>query len=332
MFLPAALRYDVGADYFSYIRIYELIENNRNLDAFGYPNVEGGYVILNKLLILLGLDGQWVVAVMAFLTLVFLFCAVQKKTFYIIIPYYVVLFYLHSLNIIRQVLVITMAYYAYQLFEKKKIIRSLLIVFFSSFFHKSAYIYILVFIIFIFIRMNKKQIAGLFMLIMISNLYIVQIIDFLTRLVISKTEYVAYISSGKFFASIQTNSGFGLANIVFFLIYTGVIVSVLISIPKIVSKQTSNVLLLFIFLVASFSLSTSIWVFTRLEIAFRLAWFPLVDLFYDTKSAYRKIIMAMLFLVFFWLFIIYVRGTFMESIQFQMKNNLTPYKTIFNKE
>jgi hypothetical protein len=165
MFIPTALRYDVGIDYLAYIRIFNTIKNKRDLAKIGFGNLEGGYVWLNKAFAYIGLDGQWVLATMAFLTLFFLFCATPKKSFYIIIPFYFVLQYSSIFNIVRQGLVITMGYYAYQLFNKNKKIKAFLIVFIAFFFHKTALLYFFLFLFLLIFNIKKKHALILFLVI-----------------------------------------------------------------------------------------------------------------------------------------------------------------------
>jgi len=78
LFLPAALRYGIGTDYFTYEKEYQIVVNNKK------SSVELGYAIVSRLGHFLGWDVQFVFVFMSFFTLFFLFHAVPRNVFFLL--------------------------------------------------------------------------------------------------------------------------------------------------------------------------------------------------------------------------------------------------------
>src|SRR5690554_8221538 len=93
VFLPAALRYEIGIDYFSYKIIFENIRDG--LDPFWQSKMEPGYYFLNWVVANLGLSFEWLVALVAFFITLFFFYWLPKKEsiFMALFNYRIVLFY-----------------------------------------------------------------------------------------------------------------------------------------------------------------------------------------------------------------------------------------------
>lgn len=151
-FVPAALRYGPGTDYFHYIRDFRQVAIGYNVNTKG----EIGFYYLQKFIQYLNLDVQWLFVVMAFFTYLLLFKAVPRKSFFLIIPLYFFFCYTASYNIIRQAITVTIAYYAYQLFIRKKIVKSFFYLFIATLFQRISLVYFILFFIISFININKN--------------------------------------------------------------------------------------------------------------------------------------------------------------------------------
>ena len=156
MFIPASIRYGTGKDYFNYINIFYGSANS-TFSLYDISRVELGYVWLNKTLYNFGFGYQWIFVIMSFLTLFFLIISTKKKYAFIIIPFYFLLQYIWSLNVMRQALTVTMGFYAYTQFNSKRYVKSIFIMLLAFFFHKSAIIYPVLFLFAKIFKLTKTQ-------------------------------------------------------------------------------------------------------------------------------------------------------------------------------
>ncbi|HHX79161.1 MAG TPA: hypothetical protein GX695_05370 [Acholeplasmataceae bacterium] len=114
LFIPAALRYNIGTDYKNYVAIFNKILYTQKASQ------EPGFLLLNQTIQKVGLGSQWVFISVSFLTYFFLFKSIEKKDFYLAIPIYILVIYGMSYSAIRQALVMSMSMYAIKLFFDKK--------------------------------------------------------------------------------------------------------------------------------------------------------------------------------------------------------------------
>jgi hypothetical protein len=307
MFIPAALRRGIGTDYVVYVTIFDMLKNNIHTSS------ELGYKLLNQMLIFLDLDVQWVFTIMSFLTLFFLFLAVPRKSFYIIIPFYYMLLYTSSYNIVRQSLVVTIVYYAYQLFNKKKIVASFFYLTTAVLFHNSAILYCILFLMMLILKIEKNN-AIFFLLILVPiSRYADKIITIIFEYIISWTVYSHYISNTLFNLATE-NLWYGTISryMIFFI--------VLISLPNIKEKYFSNMYVAFLSFVFAYLLGQSINIFGRLSTGFSFAWFPVIHVINIYHTRYRRIVLLLLYSWGLFYFIFSLKNNFGEVV---------PYKSIF---
>jgi hypothetical protein len=140
LFIPAAIRYEIGTDYINYYLKYS------DIDSY---NGELGYVLLNKLILNLDLPFQIIIIVMSFLTYYYFikaFLLLPRKFSWLFVFMYITLLYLSTYSLIRQATAFSiMAYAILILFHGKKklfIFYTLL----AALFHKSV---IIIFVIYI---------------------------------------------------------------------------------------------------------------------------------------------------------------------------------------
>lgn len=312
MFIPASLRYGVGTDYFSYIRIFNIISNSRR------SRYEPGYVAINQLCHFLDLDVQWVFVIMAFLTLFFLFLAVQRKSFYIIIPVYFCLFYAFSYNAVRNALAITIAYYAYQLFSRKKVLFSFVMVGIASLFHISSVLFYLIFISMAMFKINKIQAVLIFIVSLILFFYGSDIINLVFNTMIPQTRYASYLlPQNEHF--IQNRNDMGLFTIVHFFVFA----VVLFFLPNVKNKDASNIFIFFLVSHFAYIFATLSEILGRLNDIFSIAWFPLLHYIHTNTTKFRKFVLLFIF--------IWVSISFIIAVGVLGSSNMLPYRTIFDK-
>lgn len=100
LFLPAALRYDVGYDYWSYSAIYTGI-----MDAGSA--VEPGFLFLQEAGRSLNLDTQWIFVLSSFVMYFPIAFLIGRKSFFLIVTFYTLYLYLEGLSFVRQYLAVT---------------------------------------------------------------------------------------------------------------------------------------------------------------------------------------------------------------------------------
>lgn len=71
IFIPSAIRYDIGTDYGSYIEIYN------NLEEHEY--IEKGFYYLNKILLSINADSQLVIIISSFIYFYICYISYPKK-------------------------------------------------------------------------------------------------------------------------------------------------------------------------------------------------------------------------------------------------------------
>jgi len=307
LFIPAALRFNVGVDYPTYAKIFNYIAN-------GVPIlVEPGYWFLNYAVFKLNGGFQIVVAFCSFFTLLFVFLSFPKKHFLSCIAIFFLVFYPWTYTTIRQMLVASLAYYCYiHYFLNGKFLRSYLIFAFASVFHLSALIYIPIFFLLRYIRINKIY-AFLFFTLVLVTAPVADIIIGFFEIALANTKYSVYFSmdsmSGKP-AEIST----GIGRIVRFFLYTLILLPLVIYRDK---RAASDGLVLFLIVIVFDVLAQHIVVFSRISRGFLFAYFILIVAILESKSKYRQIVVLSIFAL---SFVLYIGNLYNEQ-------NL-PYQTI----
>jgi hypothetical protein len=321
LFVPAALRYGPGTDYFHYIRDFRRIAIGYNVNIKG----EIGFYYLQKFIQYLNLDVQWLFVVMAFFTYLFLFKAVPRKSFFLIIPLYFFFCYTVSYNIIRQAITVTMTYYAYQLFIRKKIIKSFFYLFIAVLFQRISLIYFILFFIISFININKRDAILLFILIMISFQFQHAILDGIFNTIIPYTPFQNYTLANSNVKVTGRNSGLG------FLLRYFIFTIVLLFSPKEDDKTVNKVFIWFLVLISADLLASSIWIFYRLRVAFDFSWFLMLHIINTHRTKFRKLLLLAIFLYGFMIFAYSLTIEGVSRFNRHGGDSVVPYVSIFEK-
>ena len=94
IFLPAALRFNIGTDYQNYVDIFDSILLNENVTT------EVGWRLLNKVCIFFHLPKQFLFIISSFIIYILVFKITKKNYIILLITFYLYL-YTASFNIIR---------------------------------------------------------------------------------------------------------------------------------------------------------------------------------------------------------------------------------------
>lgn len=139
-----AIRYFVGADYQSYIYIYENRNGMELKEVFTY-NWEILFSIIIKIADILN-DYQYMFAIISFLTIIVLYATIynykEKLSLGFMFFLYLFLYYTASFNIIRQALAVVIVSYSYKFIINRNLKKFLLTVLIASFFHTTALVFL----------------------------------------------------------------------------------------------------------------------------------------------------------------------------------------------
>ncbi|EFN7183490.1 EpsG family protein [Escherichia coli] len=131
LWIPAAIRFGVGADYFRYLSMVESVR-------LGYISTEVGFYFINYFVVWFDLNPQWSIAISSFIVIFLSLKAIPRNYFSISVFVLVCTFYLPSFSLIRQAIAIAFIAYAVKNYidgNKKNYIIFILI---GSLFHLSA--------------------------------------------------------------------------------------------------------------------------------------------------------------------------------------------------
>lgn len=282
LWLPAAIRYEVGVDYNSYVEIYEGIR----------PNLinELGFLYIQNVLQWIGCSVQWLFVMTSFIMYVPLCLALKQQNYCSIISFYVLFVYFSSLGFIRQFLAVSCLVYSLYnylyTYDNKKCYWGMIL---SLMFHYSALCYLIVFFLFRDFRIGIKR-----MLVIIVLFYgLIISIDFVPFLFKSVAifipSYGAYIDS---IFNAPTPLGTGLGVLSRLLIPF----CVLLNADKLINKNNRNSLLVILNLIYILVniLAVNIFVFVRLNELFLFVLpFSFAELL-KIRFKYKKIVMSLI--------------------------------------
>lgn len=220
VFVPAAIRYDVGTDYMSYLSIYE---NSWKLENYKYK--EPGFYFINWFYLSIGAHFQWMFATFAFIFTAVAFKAYPRNQAWLLHFLFFAMLWFFSFNGMRQAVALSWCFLALFAFFEKRYVWFFVLTLIGATFHQSA-LFITVagfaaliplgnqikyrvapyafigFIIFTYISMN------------VVLAYMEQILS-----LVGLTKYAGYFSSAKHFVARDFGSGLGVLAKVLFSIY-----------------------------------------------------------------------------------------------------------------
>lgn len=309
IWIPAAIRYDIGTDYPVYVQWFD----NDEFDA-----TEAGLYLIFNLVKYFDGNAQWAFAVVAFLTYFPICFGMPKKGYTLIILFFLLIIYISSYNIIRHDLAICIITFAFVRFminsnSKKYFI---LFVLLATLIHTSS----ILCLIFAFIRPIKS--ARMLILTAVSLIAITLIVDvpaaIFNNSLFLESRYGDY-ASNKFGEATVLGSGLGV--MIQMLIPTLMIVKSKALLEA--DEKYTYLIMANIFFICSTILSSQIYIFGRLATLFTFAPAIALGMTYSHLGQLRKLITAALIALYIAYFYV---ATFINGAE---TNGVFPYQTFF---
>lgn len=315
LFLPIALRYNIGTDYSGYIRH---IANGAYEDIF-----ELGWVIFIKLILSLNLDLQWFFIIPAFLSLLIIFNFAERRYAYLIIFAYATVMYVNSYTAIRQSFATVIFLLAIKAFLDKQRIKMLFWIILSCLFHKSMLLagFMLLVCEIDFKFLNSK--TNIIILVFIFLLHYIGIGNLIMSNIVSYTLYAHYETSN-YNRDAEINSGLG-------ILLKFLIIALMLFFGKknLINYRLYNVSCIFLFCLAfSFVLFMEIHIFNRIKDIFIIGFMiGLLNMSFSQKQ-HTKFIIAIIMPLLFILLIGDIKNA--QSSNFSGLG-IIPYQSIFER-
>lgn len=187
-FLIMAFRYGIGVDYFyTYVPVFETIKLTGE-----YNNIEGGYVLLNKLVLLFTQDYAGIFIVTSFLFCIFIYKAIMQSSKDITLSFYILFgscFFFYAMNVTRQSIVIAIFIYCIKYIKERKMLKYMIIILLASLIHTIALIFIPVYFV-SHLKITPKKLAIIAVIVVLGQTLIYNVIVRIT----DGTKYENYIT------------------------------------------------------------------------------------------------------------------------------------------
>lgn len=324
IFLPAALRFNIGTDYWSYVEIYEAV-------GAGNPvPIEWGTLGLMYILNYLELSVEWFFVITSFIIYFVYFLSLPKKGSVIYHFAYIVTYYLVTYNLVRSALAFSFILLFIKLFLERKNFSVLTIVFLIAFiFHKSS-VLLIVLLAFVYFDVGRifnnlyGKIFGIGFLIFcfLNRSYLIGKIVEVNLLDIFG--YGHYVETG-YFQEVEMGTGLG------FLLNISILLIPIFIHDKVKGKVLYNKLVVnsaLLLLMASIAMA-SIGIFSRLQRFFIFGFVLTAHYFYFIEKKLLKHI-VIVFLI-FWGILFFEINIIKSRSDVCGGGRINPYVSIFNK-
>lgn len=326
VFVPAAIRYDVGTDYVNYLAIYQ---DSWRLESY---KKEPGFYFINWFYQSINAHFQWMFATFAFIFTAVAFKVYPRKQAWVLHLALITLLYFQSFNIVRQAVAMVFCLWALKELIDKQNIRFIALCLLASLFHQSAVIFLLVglaSLIPVSYRL-KSYIAPVFFIAFLALSFLIlpnilKLIEW-ALLKAGMTKFASYFGNSKHFIARELGTGMGVLITLSFCFYVFTQSRRLLN-----TKPGYWAVILFTFFYAfSVVLSAQIVIFGRASMTFLPGFIYVIYVIYSLPSNTRlKNIFVLMFLLFL------TMSFFKES--FGIPNHYydpkrVPYQTIFEAE
>lgn len=320
VFIPSALRYDVGTDYVNYVDIYNNIKY--------YTEIEPAYYFINLALSKVNSNQQWVFIVSAFIFTITIFKTYPKKYAWVLHFVIIALLWFYSLNVTRQAIATAFCLSATFKFFDKKYKQFYILSIVGILFHFSTVLFLIVgtlSLIPISKTLKIKIIPSIFLGVIAFSFLSVSIVLANIEIILNIVGFSKYIGyfGGEYF--INPERGMGLGILLQISICTYVFINAKIFIEF--NKQYWLLIMLAFMYSISVILSNEILIFGRLQIVFTVA--PIViayTLFIIPGNRQIHKLVAIIFILFS--FYMFVNKSIVSINDKEAK--LVPYKSIFS--
>lgn len=328
IFIPAAIRYNIGADYFSYVNIFNEIKSSPEL-----YHKELGFLWINQALIYLGLNSQSLFVVTSFIIYLFTYLSFPSKNKLLFSFIFITTFYLVSFNLIRTAIVYSISLYVFSniYFNKNKYVINVILLILGFLIHKSMlFILIIPFISFftpISLIKNKFFILFLYLLFLLSFYYRSELVSILmTSDLIKEVGYGKYINS-VYLSKTKINSGIGIMLSLIPFIWITLFSKELINFNK-KNKIIVIFSLLYIFAIVC---SSSFILLSRIERTFIFVIPLVVYAFYTCENIKKTIRILFIIYITIWYIILFETNINIFRSDVCAGSRVSPYVSIFNK-
>ena len=323
VFIPSAIRYDVGTDYFNYIDIYNNIESETRLEL--------GFYYINLFLKVLDAHSQWSIAVFAFMFSFFCFKGYPEKHGWVVHFVLMCLVYFLSFNGIRQAVAIALCFWSIRLFLDNKLFLFLLVSLAGALFHKTAVVFTLIGLL-SFIPVHdviKRIYAPILVVISLFVFYFKssEVFVFLESVLrfLGMNYYAGYFSDKTHFVATELGTGIGVLSQLFFSVFF------LINTKYILELNKRNWIL--ILLVSAYALSlilsAQIVLFSRLAFVFIVA-LPYAVYILLRLDIHKKLNYSVVLFFVFILFLSFFKNSFSFPSSYG-DSKINPYRTVISE-
>lgn len=328
VFLPAALRYEIGIDYFSYKIIFENIRDG--LDPFWQSKMEPGFYFLNWIVIQLGASFELLIALVAFIITAVLFKAypARNKALFHIVLWSVI--YVETFNTLRSMLAGVVLLYAVMNYVKsQKIYRYYVFVLIAALFHKSAILFFIIPLL-----SNRSLIKSLVKVRILLPMFIIIVLIFGRDIInavfnSSLTSLLGFAryADGWYNKDVEIGTGLGVFLILLILIY-----ALILPVRK-VKKENAILFVIVLCTAISVVLASYVTIFYRIKLLFIIG-LPIAVYLISTNK--RGLISTLVISALIMLNIFDFNRTIWNGSTDYFKTcrgaRITPYISVFNKE
>ncbi|WP_288875355.1 EpsG family protein [uncultured Fusobacterium sp.] len=155
--------FTVGIDILGYLEGYLSIGHS-SISNLHYQNYEVGYVVLNKLLFILGINKRGFLIILAAIIQIPIFYTFYKYSEnYLLSIFWYFSFgnFLMTFSGLRQSIVMALCFFAYRFIKNKNLYKFICIIIFASLFHKSAMFCLLLYPLY-YLNIDKRKIIIIF--------------------------------------------------------------------------------------------------------------------------------------------------------------------------
>lgn len=325
LFIPSAIRYGVGCDYFEYQKMVDTaILTNKYMD---FERGEPGWVAILYIMDIFNLNTQWFFIITSFFSIAIICSVFGKKDAWIGILGYTLLVYNISYNIVRQTFAITIFLLGVKKFINKKIIVGFFWAFIACLFHKALYVMLLLFPFILITKTKYNKIYNLWILGIIALLvFKFNVATLIMETIIPNTGFAHYIVG----AMNDKTGGTGLGILLKMIICSSPLIFFRYnkkSSAKI-NREHAIICACSFFQIITYILSRQIIAMHRLPTLFLTCQIYMLHDIYYIKSKYRKIVFYSVISLLIMFFIFEVMNSPSGANGGQ---GLTPYRTIFEK-
>lgn len=324
VFIPSAIRYDIGTDYLSYVRIFE------NLDILeNYKLKEPGFYYISWVLKANNIHFQSMFATFAFIFTAVAFKAYPRNNAWLLHFLFFSMLWFFSFNGMRQAVALSWCMLATFNFFNKHYLKFIILILIAITFHQTA-IFIAMVGVIACIPLNtylKKYIFPIIFIILIIFTYLS--IDIVLNIIESSlnlfgfTRYANYFNNPKHFIQKEFGTGLGILMKILFSLYCILNTNSLLKL----NKNYWIIILLLLFYIIGLILANKIVIFVRMSEIFIIA--PIVSAYLLLQVPTNKKINKLILI----LFLAYSLLAFFK-LSLGIPNSYTdpklmPYQTIF---